>query len=215
MCVEWHSFIFKHGTKDSAAVWNKWQKVVIGHPLVWFSRFFDNYQFAPERLADTFYGAWETNPDHDRSDFRFSISEFFHQVFNSMSGKRPVFCDDNRFPLCNTGNPGYLFAKKWRTWPGPETDDVAIKINDAVYFYLEEIATELRRAGIPSEIYLGTETTLKGQLAYAVKQGAPFVIIVGSVEKEQGIVKLKDMTAREQSDVPRSDIVRVLSEKQN
>jgi histidyl-tRNA synthetase len=77
--------------------------------------------------------------------------------------------------------------------------------------YLEEVATNLRRSGIATEIYFGPETTLKGQLSYAVKQSVPFVLIAGSKELERGVVQLKDLAAREQVEVPRTDIAEILS----
>ncbi|HRC86610.1 MAG TPA: histidine--tRNA ligase, partial [Thermoanaerobaculia bacterium] len=52
---------------------------------------------------------------------------------------------------------------------------------------------ELRRAGIPAEVYLGTEKGLKKQLRYGDATGVPIAILYGSNEKERGVVTLKDM----------------------
>jgi histidyl-tRNA synthetase len=71
----------------------------------------------------------------------------------------------------------------------------------------EEVATTLRHGGISTEVYIGREKTLKGQLAFAVSQEYPFVVIIGSAEQEQGIVKLKEMAARRQHDVPRASLL--------
>jgi histidyl-tRNA synthetase len=52
---------------------------------------------------------------------------------------------------------------------------------------------ELRRAGVPAELYLGSEKGVGKQLRYADLTGVPIVLLYGSTEKERGIVTLKDM----------------------
>ncbi|HEX9733421.1 MAG TPA: histidine--tRNA ligase [Thermoanaerobaculia bacterium] len=52
---------------------------------------------------------------------------------------------------------------------------------------------ELRRAGIPTELYLGGETRIGKQLRYADACGVPLALLYGSNEKERGVVTLKDM----------------------
>lgn len=52
---------------------------------------------------------------------------------------------------------------------------------------------ELRRAGIPTELYLGTAKGPGKQLKYADQWGVPIAILYGSNEKEKGIVTVKDM----------------------
>lgn len=52
---------------------------------------------------------------------------------------------------------------------------------------------ELRRAGIPTELYLGTAKGPGKQLKYADAWGVPIALLYGSNEKEKGIVTLKDM----------------------
>ena len=54
---------------------------------------------------------------------------------------------------------------------------------------------ELRRAGIPAELYLGVEKGPGRQIKYADHTGVPIVLLYGSTEKERGIVTLKDMVA--------------------
>jgi histidyl-tRNA synthetase len=56
-----------------------------------------------------------------------------------------------------------------------------------------EMTWELRRAGIPTELYLGTAKGPGKQLKYADAWGVPIVLLYGSNEKEKGIVTLKDM----------------------
>ncbi|HEX9940937.1 MAG TPA: histidine--tRNA ligase [Thermoanaerobaculia bacterium] len=52
---------------------------------------------------------------------------------------------------------------------------------------------ELRRAGIPAELYLGTAKGPGKQLKYADHWGVPVAVLYGSNEKERGVVTLKDM----------------------
>ncbi len=56
----------------------------------------------------------------------------------------------------------------------------------------QQMAQELRSAGIRAEMYLG-ESGMKAQMKYADKRGAPCVVIQGSDEKEQGEVQIKDL----------------------
>ena len=57
------------------------------------------------------------------------------------------------------------------------------------------ITYELRRAGVPTEMYLGSEPGLGRQLKYADRSGVPLVLIYGSEEKAKGTVTLKDLEA--------------------
>lgn len=56
------------------------------------------------------------------------------------------------------------------------------------------MAFELRRAGIPTEMYLGSKGMGK-QFKHADELGIPVVIMLGGDEKAKGIVTLKDMAA--------------------
>ena len=52
---------------------------------------------------------------------------------------------------------------------------------------------ELRRAGIPTELYIGTAKGPGKQLKYADQYDIPLAILYGSNEKQQGIVTVKNM----------------------
>jgi len=54
---------------------------------------------------------------------------------------------------------------------------------------------ELRRAGIPAELYLGSERGIGKQLRYADQIGVPIALLYGSSEHDRGEVTLKDMDA--------------------
>lgn len=55
-------------------------------------------------------------------------------------------------------------------------------------------AGELRRAGIPAEVYLG-KAGMKAQMKYADRRGAPAVVILGGDEMAAGQVTIKDLDA--------------------
>jgi histidyl-tRNA synthetase len=57
------------------------------------------------------------------------------------------------------------------------------------------IANELRGAGFRTDLYLGTERSLRKQLQYADKVGAKYAVIIGSNEFAKGTVTIKDLTA--------------------
>jgi histidyl-tRNA synthetase len=54
---------------------------------------------------------------------------------------------------------------------------------------------ELRRAGIPTEMYVGTAKNVGKQLKYADRIGVPLALLYGSDEKERGVVTVKDLDA--------------------
>ena len=76
---------------------------------------------------------------------------------------------------------------------------------------VQAAASALRRAGIASEVYLGNESTLKGQLSFAVKQGIPYVLLIGNDEKESGTAKIKNLSVRTQVDVPFGEIAETVA----
>jgi histidyl-tRNA synthetase len=52
---------------------------------------------------------------------------------------------------------------------------------------------ELRRAGVPAELYVGTAKGPGKQLRYADHYDIPLAILYGTNEKQQGVVTIKDM----------------------
>jgi len=73
------------------------------------------------------------------------------------------------------------------------------------------IATELRAAGLNVEVY-GEDDKPGKQFKFANNSGIPIAIVMGSRERESGVVKLKDMrvtdvTANNETEVPRGEVV--------
>jgi histidyl-tRNA synthetase len=56
-----------------------------------------------------------------------------------------------------------------------------------------QMTWELRRAGIPTELYIGTAKGPGKQLKYADQYDIPLAILYGSNEKQQGFVTVKNM----------------------
>ena len=71
---------------------------------------------------------------------------------------------------------------------------------------------ELRRAGIPTELYLG-EARVGKQLKYADQWGIPLCLLVGSNEKAAGIVTIKDMEVGRQKTASLAERTAWLSER--
>jgi histidyl-tRNA synthetase len=57
-----------------------------------------------------------------------------------------------------------------------------------------QMTWELRRAGIPTELYIGTAKGPGKQLKYADQYEIPLAILYGTNEKSQGVVTVKDMS---------------------
>ncbi|MBN2585501.1 histidine--tRNA ligase [Patescibacteria group bacterium] len=64
-----------------------------------------------------------------------------------------------------------------------------------------QVANRLRENGLATELHCGDDTAFKAQLAYAVKQGIPLLVIGGPEELEKGIWQVKDLRTREQAPV--------------
>ncbi len=71
------------------------------------------------------------------------------------------------------------------------------------------LATELRRAGIKTELYFSTDSLGK-QIGYAAKKGIPFVVIAGPDELAANQVTLRDMISAQQETVDRERAAAVL-----
>ncbi|WP_341211285.1 histidine--tRNA ligase [uncultured Limimaricola sp.] len=57
----------------------------------------------------------------------------------------------------------------------------------------QEMASELRAAGIRAEVYLGNPKNFGNQMKYADRRGSPVAVIEGGDEKERGVVQIKDL----------------------
>ena len=74
------------------------------------------------------------------------------------------------------------------------------RFDDVPYEKYIELNTKLKEMGVTSSLYLGTKKFGK-QLDYAVKGHYSHIAVMGSSEIEAGIVKIKDLSTREESDI--------------
>ncbi len=74
-----------------------------------------------------------------------------------------------------------------------------------------KLLTELRGSGLYCELYYGT-APLGTQIRYALKKGIPLVVIVGPDELATAQVTARDLRAKSQTQVARSDVASVLRE---
>lgn len=72
---------------------------------------------------------------------------------------------------------------------------------------------ELRRAGIPAELYLGTAKGPGKQLKYADWFDVPLAILYGSNEHQQGLVTIKDLIAGRERLKPTADRKEYLAQR--
>lgn len=86
-------------------------------------------------------------------------------------------------------------------------DVLVLNLNPSCEELIQKTASSLREAGIKTEIYLGKETTFKGQLAYAVNREYPIVVIIGPKELEKGVAQIKNMKDRDQKEATLDSIV--------
>ena len=90
-------------------------------------------------------------------------------------------------------------------------DSAVVRPQVVVIFPDEELrleavkaAAELRQIGLRTELYMGTETSIGGQIGYAASRGAQFVVIVGLQEFAAGQVAIKNLVTRQQDAVDRN-----------
>lgn len=75
-----------------------------------------------------------------------------------------------------------------------------------------ELLRDLRAENVNTSFYLGDDTAFQAQLAYAVKMEIGYVIIYGENEKAKGMFALKNLVTREQRDVSREELIKILKE---
>ena len=86
--------------------------------------------------------------------------------------------------------------------PGPVVVLVMDRDQTARY---QAIVSRLRNAGIRAEMFLGNTKNFGKQIAYADKRNSPAVIIEGTMEREQGIVQIKDLIVGKQASAAITD----------
>lgn len=72
------------------------------------------------------------------------------------------------------------------------------------------LLSELRRAGVPAELY-PTAAKLKKQMSYADAKKIPFVLLIGDEEKATGLLSLKNMDSGEQVKMDKAQLIQYFS----
>ena len=77
-----------------------------------------------------------------------------------------------------------------------------------------EIASQLRRLGINTEISMVEDTSFKGQFNYAISRGVKFVLICGALEFEKETAQVKNLETRKQEEISRADLEKYFIKQQ-
>ena len=93
----------------------------------------------------------------------------------------------------------------------PETLGSPVKVlltrfDDVPYQNYLSLLDELRAAGIVSSVYLGTKKFGK-QIEFAVKDGYTHVITMGGDELARGVLRLKDLSTREETEMTAAEAI--------
>jgi len=99
----------------------------------------------------------------------------------------------------------HLRTTDWVKRVGTTVDILCVQVDPAALGDVLGLAAELRRAGRNVEVYL-EPAKLDKQLKYADRAGIGTVCILGSSERERGVVMVKDLAARTQTEIPRAEI---------
>ncbi len=78
--------------------------------------------------------------------------------------------------------------------------------DDATAGASQRFATQLREAGVPTDLYLG-DGKLKAQFKYAHARGYPWLAVIGPDEAAAGTVSLKNLDSGEQATLSNDDAV--------
>ncbi|UTW62619.1 histidine--tRNA ligase [bacterium SCSIO 12741] len=92
------------------------------------------------------------------------------------------------------------------------TDVLFVNFGEAEAAQCMKWATELRQAGIRTEIYPDS-AKMRKQMKYANDKQVPYVVLVGEQEMENGLLTVKDMKAGTQDSVSVQDLIARLQSK--
>ncbi len=83
---------------------------------------------------------------------------------------------------------------------------LVLQVEPTLALEYAKIATELRAAGLNVEVY-GSEDKLAKQFKYADRSKVPLAVLLGSRERDAGIVKVKVLASQTEHEIPRGDLV--------
>jgi ArsR family transcriptional regulator len=85
------------------------------------------------------------------------------------------------------------------------TKVLVARFNDVPYKEYINLTASIREAGTTCALYLGTKKFGK-QIDYAFKENYTHIVIMGGSELENGVVKVKNLLTREETEVARADL---------
>ncbi|HEX3185392.1 MAG TPA: histidine--tRNA ligase [Pyrinomonadaceae bacterium] len=111
-----------------------------------------------------------------------------------------VMSERDMFPVNLLRSPAEVMVAVWR-------DGAAEAL---------EIAAELRRQSVRTDVYPDRDTKLGTQISYAAKRGIPFVAFIGEDERGKGLLVLKNLKTGVQEILDRGEVAHVvMSEVRN
>jgi histidyl-tRNA synthetase len=101
----------------------------------------------------------------------------------------------------------YVLSEAGIVTDGPSTTQVLVtQLDPSLLADYLTLGAELRAAGLNTEIHL-EPAKLARQFKYADRAGIRYAVVMGSEEKAEGMVTLKDLATGEQARIPRTEIV--------
>lgn len=91
-------------------------------------------------------------------------------------------------------------------------DALVIPMGEDQLGYAAAVATELRAAGVRTQVYLESKK-IKAKFGYADKLSVPFAVVLGSDEQEKQTVSLKDLATGTQNVMRAAEAAKVILEK--
>ena len=88
-------------------------------------------------------------------------------------------------------------------------DVLLVAFDEDSHKYAFEVLSQLRVAGIKADLY-PTPAKLKKQMKYANDIKVPKVILIGSEEKETGLLTVKNMVSGEQEKVVVQELIKLM-----
>jgi len=91
-----------------------------------------------------------------------------------------------------------------------ETEVLVASIGSGLLTERMKIAGELWEAGIKAEFGFKPNPKMGDQLNFCLDNYIPFMVLVGETELQDSVIKIKNLSEREESTVPRKEMVAAL-----
>ena len=109
------------------------------------------------------------------------------------------------------------YAGAFPAWLAP-VQVLAVPVAEEYYDYLQDVATKLREAGVRVEVDMSDDRFPK-KIRNASKSKAPFILIAGEEDRDNGAVSFRFRDGSQKNGVPVADAIaeisRVITERQN